>query len=725
MDDYKPAYREGALAAGLIFLLYVITLAPSTSWWDASEYIATGHILDIPHPPGNPLFVVVAKVWSLVLAPLGLSVAVRINLLAAFTSALSSFFLFLVVHRILRAALEEEWMAKVGAASGVLIGATAYTVWNQSTVNEKVYTLSVLAIALVSWLAVVWYDNRDEPLGMKALLGAGYVMVLGSTNHLMSVLALPALGLLILLVKPGAVFKPRFLARAIPLAIIGISFNFFLPIRSAQRPVINEGNPVCESLVDAAVTIYSNGASRACEPLALSLTRDQYGKPPLTDRQAPFSHQLLNYFQWFDWQWGRGLDGQPQPLGGRLPATMLFMALGFMGFMVMWRTDRNLFYYMAGLTGTLTLGLVVYLNFKFGFSLHDNMALTEVRERDYFFVASFMIWGAIAGIGLAGFWSSLSDQLGGFPRKAAPVLLVAFIPLIFNWSWANRSGDYAARDWAYDLLMSVEPYGILFTNGDNDTFPLWYLQEVEGIRKDVTVIVVQYLYTDWDIGQLRDLADPGRQRAFDAERFALDFYEAPDDVPSQPITTLTPDQTAEVWGTQLEQSLGVPLGPLVVEYPAGAVLDRAQMLALRIIADSIEERPIYFASTGGLIGQLGLSPWGVRYGLTTKLELRDLEDPEASAHLIQGSADLSPEWWDVDRNLTLVDEIYSYRGLKDRAIWQDNSTTNIPLHYQFLFTQLADAAMNAGYDEELVTRLAQEARSFRITAMGGTKLVGD
>jgi transmembrane protein TMEM260 (protein O-mannosyltransferase) len=727
MTDYRPPYRAGALAGGLVFLLYVLTLSPSTAWWDASEYIATGHILGIPHPPGNAFFVVLAKTWSLLLAPLGLPVAVRINLLAAATSALSSFFFFLVIHRIVSEVLEEEWMAKVGAGAGTLIGATAYTVWNQSTVNEKVYTVSVLAIAAVSWLAMVWYDRRDDDTGTRALLGAMYVMVLGATNHLMSILALPALGLFVLLVKPSAAFSKAFLLRVIPMAIIGISFNLFLPIRSAQRPVINEGNPVCESFTAAATSVFTNGMSKACEPLALSLTRDQYQKPPMTQRMAPMGHQFMNYFQWFDWQWARGLDLAAQPFGSRLPATMLFMALGFMGFMVMWRADRNIFFYMAGLAATLTVGLVVYLNFKYGYSLSgDNIAFSarEVRERDYFFVASFMVWGAIAGIGLAGFWGALAEQLGGSAKKAAPVLLVAFIPLIFNWSWASRSGDYAARDWAFDLLMSVEPYGILFTNGDNDTFPLWYAQEVEGVRKDVTVIVVQYLYTEWYLGQLQELTVPERQRPFDPE-FASGIYEVPESVPSASISSLTAEQAATVFGGSLPESFQVPIGPVAVEYPAGTAFDRAQTLAVRIITDSFGERPIFFASTGGLIQELGLGPWGVRYGLTTKLVMRNLNDPLESADYTMGSVDLSPEWWDVDRNLKLVEDVYMYRGLRDREIWQDNSTTNIPLHYQFLFTQLADAALNAGMDEDLVTGLAEKARAFRITAAGGLKFVLD
>src|SRR5687767_2186949 len=104
---------------------------------------------------------------------------------------------------------------------------------------------------------------------------------------------------------------------------------------------------------------------------------------------------------------------------------------------------------------------------------------------------------------------------------AAPVLAIALIPLVFNWTWASRRHDYSARDWAYNLLNSVEPYGVLFTNGDNDTFPLWYAQEVENIRKDVTVIVMSYLNTNWYVKQLRDLTDPcaaGEDPATDTTR---------------------------------------------------------------------------------------------------------------------------------------------------------------------------------------------------------------
>lgn len=725
MTDYEPPYRAGAVAGGLVLLLYVITLAPTTAWWDASEYIATAHILGIPHPPGNPLFVVLARVWSLLLAPLGLSVAVRINLFAAATSAAASFFFFLVAHRMLSVTLKERWMRLVGAGVSVLIGATSYTVWSQSNVNEKVYTLSVMIIAAVSWLVLRWYDQRARPAGLRSLLAAFYLMALGSTSHLMSVLALPATGIFVLIAGPAVLLRRRFWVRLVPLFIIGISFNFFLPVRAAQRPVINEGDPVCSSFAESATAIYTNG-KRGCPALSSSLTREQYGKTPLTERQAPIGHQLFNYFQWFDWQWARGLDPSERPLGARLPVTMLFGSLGLMGLLVLWRSDRAIFGYAATLVVTLSVGLVVYLNFEYGFSLApeitDRLA-HEVRERDYFFTAGFMLWGMIAGIGLTSVWAAASERVGGAPLKTSPLLLIAFAPLIFNWHWADRSGDYAAGDWAYDLLMSVEPYGVLFTNGDNDTFPLWYAQEVEGVRKDVTVIVKEYLGTDWYASQLRELTEPGVQRLFESEQ-AAGVYDPTPELPSRAITTLTRAEVVASGAVSLSSDVTVPLGPIAVVYPAGTVLSRSHQLALRIIADSLVERPIYFAMTSRLIRDLGLEDWGVRQGLATKLDMRNLSaDPPG--RFVQVAPEWGGEVFDVERSLALVDDVYRYRGLRHRPIWQDRSTVNIPVTFEWLMWQLADAVQRDGRGEDLFNRLVGMASDFRVTVLGGTRLVSD
>ena len=81
------------------------------------------------------------------------------------------------------------------------------------------------------------------------------------------------------------------------------------------------------------------------------------------------------------------------------------------------------------------------------------------------------------------------------------------------------------------------------------------------------------------------------------------------------------------------------------------------------------------------------------------------------------------EWFDVDRSMALVRDIYQYRGIRDREIWQDRSTLNIPMQYQFLFAQLADVAAISGLPTEEVTKLAEDAAAMRITALGGRRYV--
>src|SRR5438045_5298281 len=164
----------------------------------------------------------------------------------------------------------------------------------------------------------------------------------------------------------------------------------------------------------------------------------------------------------------------------------------------------------------VTIALIYYMNFKYGSSLAPQLAESvprEVRDRDYFYLWSFSAWSVWAALGLVFVWETLAaipdpernkiaTDSGVLPQRrswliASPVLAIALVPLFGNWKAASRAGQTDTADFAADLLNSVEPYGVLVTSGDNDTFPLWYAQEVEGIRKDVVVACLSLLNTDW------------------------------------------------------------------------------------------------------------------------------------------------------------------------------------------------------------------------------------
>src|SRR6476619_5338698 len=171
--DYRPSYRAASIAATLIFILYLVTLSPTTAMWDTSEYIAAAYTLGLPHPPGNPFFILIGRFFAIL--PIAPNVAMRINILAALSSAIAAGFWFLITERVLVGWLAERWQRIVGGALAALIGATAFTVWAQSVVNEKVYTLSLLGLAIVSWLTVRWCDDPDGPKADRLLILIAYL----------------------------------------------------------------------------------------------------------------------------------------------------------------------------------------------------------------------------------------------------------------------------------------------------------------------------------------------------------------------------------------------------------------------------------------------------------------------------------------------------------------------------------------------------------------------
>ena len=209
VPEQHPSYGIAAIVSLVIFALYIATLAPATAMWDTSEYIAAARVLGIPHPPGNPFFVLIAHVFSIL--PIGNSAGMRINILAALCSAVSAGTWFLVVERVLSGWLPERWQQRTAAAAAALLGATAFTVWNQSVVNEKVYTVSLAFFAIVSWLTVLWCDNPEGRTADRLLVLIGFLIALGYTNHPAGFLVAPAVLAAVMLRRPTVVLRWRLL----------------------------------------------------------------------------------------------------------------------------------------------------------------------------------------------------------------------------------------------------------------------------------------------------------------------------------------------------------------------------------------------------------------------------------------------------------------------------------------------------------------------------------
>jgi hypothetical protein len=199
--------------------------------WDTSEYIAAAYTLGLPHPPGNPLFVIIGRVFSIL--PIATTVAIRINILAAICSAAAAGMWFLITERVLVSWFAARWQRILGASLAALIGATAFTVWNQSVVNEKVYTVSLVGIAVISWLMIRWSDEPDGRRADRLLVLVAYLCGLGYANHMAGMLAAPAVGLAVLIIRPRTIFRWKLLLACIGVLVLGLTPFATQPIRAA------------------------------------------------------------------------------------------------------------------------------------------------------------------------------------------------------------------------------------------------------------------------------------------------------------------------------------------------------------------------------------------------------------------------------------------------------------------------------------------------------------
>ncbi len=274
------------------------------------------------------------------------------------------------------------------------------------------------------------------------------------------------------------------------LVLLGYTSYETIFIRSSQNPTIDENDP--ETTTQAIAY----------------LEREQYGSYPMfyRDRWSQkdrytgewdffWKYQVNQmYIRYFKWQfWGR--------TGTRSDFSQLWalpFLLGLAGLGHHFNKDSKRAFAVTALFIMTGLAIIVYLN-------QDD---PQPRERDYSYVGSFFAFAIWIGIGASAVLEKLSEWFKKPKPYLAAALAVLFLAVPLNMLFANyhehnRTGNYVAWEYSYNLLNSCEPNAILFTNGDNDTFPLWYLQEVEGIRKDVRIVNLSLLNTPWYIMQLK------------------------------------------------------------------------------------------------------------------------------------------------------------------------------------------------------------------------------
>ncbi|HEU4747226.1 MAG TPA: DUF2723 domain-containing protein [Gemmatimonadaceae bacterium] len=692
-ESPRPSYMAAAVAAASMFLLYFATLSPSTWMWDTGEYMAAVKVLGLPHPPGNPLFVLLANAFAQL--PLPGSYAQHINILAALTSAASAGIWFLVTERIVSSWLVEKWQRITVAALGTLIGGTAFTVWNQSVVNEKVYTVSLLFFAVVSWLTLTWMDDSRGPRANRKLLLILYLIGLGYTNHPAGLLPLPAVGLAVVATRWRILLDWRLAGKGIALLALGLTPFLFEPIRSAHFPIINEGETTgCATEIGLDCTLSKLTKDR----LMYNINREQYGDK--LERFAPYSAQVAMWWLYFKWQWLRDAYNENAALQSML--ALLFLSLGLLGGYVHWKKSRKTFVYFGPLMFTLTLALIYYMNFKYGWSQSPELGdrvVREVRDRDYFYIWSFSAWGIWAAAGLGYIWASLSGRFAGSTKSRrpwilpAPILLIALIPLFANYRAVDHRGDTFTRDFAADLLNSVEPYGILISGGDNDTFPLWYAQEVEGIRKDVMVVVGMHLNTDWFVRQI--IRRPLRE--YEPENGPAIFRGKTWTKPSGPPLRITFEEADSIPPYIELREPQVFRKDNIVATVVPGFLDREQLVTLRLIKDTFPERPIYFPLANNA-RRLGLDKYLLTQGLVERL----VDHPLVPT---SDTVQVSDRFVDVARTADLWKGYEAPDTLARMGHWVDQASVNVPLTYVWAGLRAREALIKAGAHDTAATVL--------------------
>lgn len=402
---------------------------------------------------------------------------------------------------------------------------------------------------------------------------------------------------------------------------------------------------------------------------------------------------------------------------------------------------RNLLYFLPFILGLVGLiyqfnkanldgWVVLLLFFMTGIAivLYLNGTPLQPRERDYAYAASYYAYAIWIGLGVLALYDLLRKKVPGMASAAlATIICLVAVPAVMakaEWNDHDRSNRYTSRDFAVDYLESCAQNAILFTNGDNDTFPLWYAQEVEGIRTDIRVVNLSLLNTDWYIDQLK-------RKYYDSDainiswkqdqyilgrRDYIPFYDRNlkepvelkelvdfmgSDEPGARATTqggeninyfptknikLTVDSAAVMANGVVSAKDADKIVKTMTFTISGNYLMKNDLMILNILANNNWKRPIYFATTVGSENYLNLQNYFQLEGLTYRVvPIYTPADNEMAIGRVE-----------TDTMYRNVMTRFVWGNMFDERVYLDENNQRMTTNIRINFTRLAEALMNEG-----------------------------
>jgi tetratricopeptide (TPR) repeat protein len=475
----------GAIAVFLVSLaVYIFTLAPTVTFVDSGELIVAAKVLGVAHPPGFPLYVLLAHLATMV--PIG-NVAQRVNFASALFAATAVSFLFLLTDEMRRsikvnlklkekpekksssssrkkkenthpAGDKEETLVSLvpGFVAGLVL-AFSRTLWSFATVAE-VYTLNTLLIIVVCLLMFRWRATQEDKFLYLAALVFGAAL---GVHHVTVGVTLPALAVLVYKSQGWRFFKSKQLLYCALFAIAAtILVYFYLPLAARGFPVMNWGDP------------------RTLQRFWWHITGHQY--------QVFFSfspEQIANQAS----QLGELVIREFSPVWSPVP-----LILAVLGFVDLFRRERTIFWF-------LSLIIIADLAYSLNYEIAE--------DKGAYYLPAFTSVAIAAGFGASFFLSLVftkATQTSG--KVAAAIGLIILVPLLTfsgNYRFTNRRNFYLASDYIANIERPIPPRGMLLTSDWQVYSPLFYFREVEQVRPDIVAIDINLLRRSWYFDYLR------------------------------------------------------------------------------------------------------------------------------------------------------------------------------------------------------------------------------